>query len=175
MRLALATGFCKAFRMNHAHVKTRLGGVLLALAVAALDQASKAVIVSAAARGAFPRPILPFFRLVLTWNTGISFGMLSRWQSMAHLLMLCVIAVAMLLLAWLARTQERSTIIALGFVIGGAAGNIVDRLRFGAVADFLDFYVRQYHWPAFNIADSAIFIGVVILLFAGIVHSKEIS
>ena len=70
---------------------------------------------------------------------------------------------------WLIRANEKYTILALGCVIGGAIGNIIDRIRFGAVVDFLDFHVSGFHWPAFNLADSTIFIGVVILIIGSIV------
>jgi len=83
--------------------------------------------------------------------------------------------VALALFIWLLRVTDRFMAFALGFIIGGAIGNIIDRVRLGAVTDFLDFHWRAYHWPAFNLADSAIFIGVVILVLISIVRpsSKE--
>ncbi len=77
------------------------------------------------------------------------------------------------LLAWMWKAETKFTTVALALVIGGAIGNVVDRIRFGAVIDFLDFHASGYHWPAFNLADSAIFIGVVLLLIETIIEPKQ--
>ena len=71
-----------------------------------------------------------------------------------------------LLIYWIQKEKNRGARLGLALILGGAIGNVIDRIRFGAVVDFLDFYVGEYHWPAFNIADSAICIGVAILLIA---------
>jgi signal peptidase II len=81
--------------------------------------------------------------------------------------------IALGLLVWLARTREKPVALTLGLVIGGALGNIIDRLRMGGVTDFLDFHVGQYHWPAFNLADSAVCMGVVILVLMSIVSPSN--
>lgn len=122
-----------------------------------------------------PRALLPVLNLVLVHNRGISFGLFAQMQPwMPLLLTIGTSAIALALCFWLARATDRATCLALGLIIGGAIGNIIDRLRFGAVTDFLDFHWHAYHWPAFNLADSAIFMGVVILLLIGIVRpSKE--
>lgn len=152
-------------------------GIFLAVLTLMLDQVSKSFIVTSAQSGALPFVVLPFFRIVLVHNTGISFGLLTRvpphashWMplliTIATSLIVCMLAV------WLWRAREKHVILSLGFIIGGAAGNILDRARTGAVVDFLDFFIGNYHWPAFNIADSAIFIGVVILVLMGIVSPQ---
>jgi signal peptidase II len=81
--------------------------------------------------------------------------------------------IALGLAFWLTRVTHLLTALGVGLVIGGALGNVIDRLRFGAVFDFLDFYVGTYHWPAFNVADSCITIGVVLLLWDGLFHGQE--
>lgn len=105
---------------------------------------------------------LPFFNIVLVWNRGVSFGMLSSHDQPLLLIGLSLLIIA-ILCRWLQKAQESASAAAIGIIIGGALGNIIDRLRFGAVADFFDFHLYGYHWPAFNIADSCIFIGVVVL------------
>ncbi len=108
--------------------------------------------------------VLPFFNLVEVWNRGISFGMFNDLSYGQWLLSGMGIIISLFLLRWLLLTDSERTASALGMIIGGAIGNVIDRLRFGAVADYLDFHAFGYHWPAFNLTDSAIFIGVVLLL-----------
>ena len=107
-------------------------------------------------------PVTGFFNLVLGFNTGVSFGLFG--QAPAWLLMAFTLAIVAGLLVWIHRSDSRLTASALGLVVGGALGNLLDRLRQGAVADFLDFYIGSYHWPAFNLADVAIVCGVGLLL-----------
>jgi signal peptidase II len=107
------------------------------------------------------------FSLTLVMNPGLAFGMLSgmpeslRWT--VGLLSVGAIVVLAVLAARMLPTGGAWTRVALGLIFGGAAGNLIDRVRFGAVVDFLDFYWRGYHWPAFNVADSAISVGVTVL------------
>lgn len=108
--------------------------------------------------------VLPFFNLVEVWNPGVSFGMFKHLAYGQWLLSALAIGITVILLRCLWRTQQRLTAAAYGLIIGGAVGNTIDRIRFGAVADYLDFYAFGYHWPAFNVTDSAICIGVVLLL-----------
>ncbi|MDY0029874.1 MAG: signal peptidase II [Pseudobdellovibrionaceae bacterium] len=108
--------------------------------------------------------------IVMVWNEGISFGMLSS----DHAFMPMVLSVSAFLLAaglfvWLWRTPHITTSLPLAMVIAGALANIWDRIRFGAVADFIDFHVKDWHYPAFNLADSCIVVGVLWLAFDGIV------
>lgn len=118
--------------------------------------------------------ITPFFNIVLTLNKGISFGMLSQMPWMTpNILSLLAIAIVLILAIWLWRTTEAWTSLALGIIIGGAIGNLIDRLRYGAVVDFLDFHLNDLHWPAFNVADAAVSIGVAILLLAAVFGSKR--
>ena len=147
-------------------------GFLLFLAVLGLDQLTKW---SALAWLDPVRPVevTPFFNLVLVWNRGVSFGMFARapeWGPWA--LVLLTLVIAAVLIVWLRRETRALSRAALWLVLAGAAGNLIDRLRFGAVVDFLDFHVQDYHWPAFIVADSAIVGGRALLLLDGIVLSR---
>jgi signal peptidase II len=146
-------------------------GLAVALAAAVLDQASKLwlIFVTDLASRA-PIALTPFLDLVLTWNPGISYGLfpqegpLGQWA----LLALKVIAVVLLWI-WLARASSRLTAVALGLIIGGAIGNAIDRLAYGAVADFVHFHITtasfNFSWYVFNIADVAIVVGVAGLIY----------
>lgn len=109
--------------------------------------------------------ILNFFSLVKVWNTGVSFGMFSKLKNSEIVFVIIQGGIGLVLIFWLYQVRKFYVAIALGLVIGGAFGNTIDRIINGAVADFLDFYVGTYHWPAFNLADSAIFIGILVLIF----------
>lgn len=108
--------------------------------------------------------VLPFFKLTMVWNPGVSFGLLRadmgwvRWALVAFSL-----GVAAFLAVWARKVERPLLAAAIGLVMGGAVGNVIDRARFGAVADFLDFKALYFPW-VFNVADSAITIGVVLLL-----------
>ena len=117
--------------------------------------------------------VLPFFNLVLVWNRGISFGIFGGGALPPWLLGAVALAVTLALVIWLRRVETRLLAATIGLVIGGALGNVIDRFRFGAVADFLDFHWGGYHWPAFNLADAAISIGVVILLLDALLIGDE--
>ncbi len=145
-------------------------GLIAAAASVLLDQASKELAFKYFSEGQPEIQITSFFSLVRVWNFGISFGMFAGHRQPMILTGVSLVII-MVLLGWLTKTPYRMVAIALGLVIGGAIGNVIDRLRFGAVADFLDFHVLGYHWPAFNIADSSIFIGVVLLC----IHSMFIE
>jgi signal peptidase II len=140
-------------------------GLVAAAAVLVLDQLTKWWILDAVMRPPRVIEVSPFFNVVLVWNRGASFGLFGdggAWAPWALVALAAAIAAG--LGVWLWRTKSRFAALALGLVIGGALGNVVDRLRFGAVVDFLDFHLGSQHWPAFNVADSAITVGVVMLL-----------
>lgn len=112
-------------------------------------------------------PVIKYFNLSLAYNSGAAFSFLnsaSGWQT--YLFGGIAVAVCIGLLVWLSRlsSSQRWLCIALTLVMGGALGNLSDRFLYGHVIDFLDFYVNDWHWPAFNIADSAICVGAVMLL-----------
>lgn len=140
----------------------------LAALVALLDQASKWWVLQQFQPGEV-LPVLPFFNLVLTFNEGAAFSFLSDaggWQRWFFIGLTLVVAVALVAWLWRLRAGERWTAAALALVLGGALGNLVDRVLAGRVTDFLDFHWQQWHWPAFNLADSAITLGVVLLILA---------
>lgn len=113
--------------------------------------------------------VLPFFNLVMVWNKGVSFGMFNGDSAYGPLILFCVAAALVAVFSvWLHRTTSAMTAAGLVLIIGGAAGNMLDRVRFGAVVDFLDLHAGDFHWPAFNVADSAICIGIALLLIHGL-------
>lgn len=119
--------------------------------------------------------LLPFFNLTMVWNQGISFGLFQNGNPWPLIIMAMTICVFFMI--WLWRTKSRLEMVTLSMVIGGALGNVIDRLHFRAVADFFDFHIAGWHYPAFNLADSYISIGIVILvvnsLFFDRSNSKE--
>ncbi|MDH3240051.1 MAG: signal peptidase II [Alphaproteobacteria bacterium] len=150
------------------------GGAVIVLLILGLDQASKWWIVSKIMVPAREIALTPFFNIVMVWNRGITFGLFGgapeagRWILVG--LSLVIVAV---LASWMVRTSRSWVAAALGAVIGGALGNVIDRLHYGAVADFLDFHYAGWHWPAFNLADSAIVIGVGVLMLDAFIAAKE--
>ena len=138
----------------------------LATVVMVLDQASK-VWVLASFRPMEIYVVTPFFNLVLVFNSGAAFSFLADaggWQKWFFVVL--ALGISLWLLSLLRRhAQERLLPAALSLILGGAIGNVVDRLRFDAVVDFLDFHLAGYHWPAFNVADSAITVGVALMLW----------
>nr|QIM10730.1 lipoprotein signal peptidase [uncultured Alphaproteobacteria bacterium] len=115
-----------------------------------------------------------FFNIVNAWNTGVSFSMFSS-GSIAGKFVLSTVALVIvaMLVWWLSKEKNKLLQVALGLIIGGALGNVVDRIRLGAVFDFLDFHISGYHWPAFNLADSAICVGAAIILIEGLFLNKK--
>jgi signal peptidase II len=145
--------------------------LIWAAMVVVLDQLSK-IWVATAFQFRESQPVIPgLFNLTFITNTGAAFGILAGAQSLGRQLFFCGVALIALGVLYMAyreyREQGQIYMTAIGLVAGGALGNLVDRLRLGHVIDFLDFYIRQYHWPAFNIADSAITVGVGLFLLAG--------
>jgi len=118
-------------------------------------------------------PVIPgFFNLTFITNTGAAFGMLAGEQGLGRQVFFGAVALVALAVLYLAFREYRGRgqlyVAAIGLVAGGAVGNLLDRLRLGHVIDFLDVYCRQYHWPAFNVADSGITIGVLLFILAGL-------
>ena len=155
-----------------------LRGFAAAIVVAILDQLSKAAILGYFAPGdcSLPQrePITPFLNLVLTCNRGMSFGLLNTGSALSvPLFTLAATAIVGLLIFWLSRVQSELLSIAIGLIIGGAVGNVIDRLHFGGVIDFLYFHAGAWYWPAFNLADAAICVGVVVMLFDGFVGRRH--
>ena len=151
-------------------------GLATAVVVVVLDQRTKAAILaSLAGDGVSGRAtITSFFNLALTYNRGISFGLFNGSAGL-NALVFSVVAIAIVgvLVYWLSRASSPLLAVAIGLIIGGAVGNVLDRVRLGAVVDFLDFHLGASHWPAFNLADSAICIGAAAMLLDGLVLRRE--
>ena len=158
---------------NHGKGLFSLGLIILFL-VFTLDQATKWWIVTDVMNPPRFIPVFPSFNLVMGWNRGVSFGMFDSASPPNQWLLigLALIIVAVLLI-WLKRADSRLISTALGMIIGGALGNVMDRIHYGAVADFLDFYVGNFHWPAFNVADVGITIGVIVLVLESFFVGSE--
>ncbi len=149
-------------------------GLIAAIATLILDQASKLWLLNGfelGRRGAVT--VTPFFDLVLAWNTGISYGWFQDSGPVGQAILLAIKVVAVIVLAiWMARSGTRLAVIGLGLIIGGAIGNGIDRLAYGAVVDFALFHIeiggKTYNWYVFNLADVAIVAGVAALLYDSI-------
>jgi signal peptidase II len=151
----------------------RARGLLLAVLVVALDQLSKWLIVTKIMVSERVLHVTPFFDLVLNWNPGISFGLFNGAPEIARYLFVGIAGVIIGgLLFWLWRVERPLLAAAVGLIIGGAVGNVIDRLRFGAVTDFLYFHLGRYDFPAFNLADSSITIGVGLILIDSLFAEK---
>ncbi len=146
-------------------------GILSAVVSLILDQASKLWllhVIDLDHRGGMR--LTPFFDLVPAWNTGISYGWFQNSSEGGQIALMAVKAIAVVALAiWMARAQTRLATVALGLIIGGAIGNAIDRLAYGAVVDFALFHIQigenTYNWYVFNLADVAIVAGVAALLY----------
>jgi len=143
----------------------RLKAMFLGITILSLDQFSKIWLLSYLLEQGGWKKLTSYFNLVMVWNSGISFGMFQSGETGRWLLVGFSSLVCLGLSIWLWRHSRPFPVFGLAIVIGGATGNILDRLMWGAVADFFDFHILGYHWPAFNIADSAILIGIVMLLY----------
>jgi signal peptidase II len=146
-------------------------GVIAGVATLVIDQASKLwllFVFNIADRGVVK--VTPFFDLVLAWNIGISFGWFQNDSLLAQAVLTAIKAVAVIVLAiWMARSRNWLATVALGLIIGGAIGNAIDRVAYGAVVDFALFHVQiggnTFNWYVFNLADAAIVAGVAALLY----------
>jgi signal peptidase II len=152
--------------------KQAMGLVVLTLIA---DQLSKELLLRYLLKvGTVVQVIDDFFRLVIVWNSGVSFGFLGGDKALpSWILSLVAAAVCVGLFIWLRRVDRPLIGWGIGLVIGGAIGNVIDRARWGAVFDFADFHVGQWHWPAFNVADSAIVVGVGLMLVDSLLSEKQ--
>ena len=120
-----------------------------------------------------PIELAPFLKIVMVWNHGVSFGMMNSiphshllFSGLAFLICCCLVI-------WLMKAQHKLILVGVGLIIGGAMANMVDRLRFEAVADFFYFHIADYYWPAFNIADAAICIGAGCIIIESVISKKH--
>ena len=138
----------------------------IAFVILVLDLASKYWVESTLQFGQVI-PLTSFFNLVLTYNPGAAFSFLSEQSGWQRWFLSGIAGSAALLIVYLLNRykHERLFCLSLSLILGGALGNLYDRITLGHVVDFLDFYIGTYHWPAFNVADSAIFIGAVLMIY----------
>jgi signal peptidase II len=154
------------------------GRIYVVAAIAALlgliaDQASKWALLEIVGLRENPRniEILPVFDIVMWWNHGTSFSLFRTGNP--YVFTVLALVIIGFLVVWLSRMVSPVLAAALGAVIGGALGNVVDRLRFHAVADFFYAHLGEYGWPAFNVADSLIVVGIGVLVFDGMFVSRK--
>jgi signal peptidase II len=148
-------------------------GLGLAIVIAVADQALKAWMLDLVFNPPRVIEVTSFFNLAPVWNRGVSFGFLSGVGDWGPWLLTGVAAlVVVFLLRWLTRAEDRFVVVTLGLVLGGAFGNAIDRLRFGAVVDFLDFHAFGWHFWAFNLADAAISVGAAGLLLHSLLADR---
>jgi signal peptidase II len=160
---------------SRAKLTWRIAMAVIAVAVFVGDQATKALVQKHIAERAVIPVVHGFFNLTHTKNPGVAFGLFSESPSAGKTALLIIISaglvVGVVALMLKSRHLRWETSIGLSLILGGALSNLYDRIRAGLVVDFLDFYFRSYHWPAFNLADSAIVVGVglvvVQVLFGG--------
>ena len=150
-------------------------GCWVALATFALDQASKLYLLygyDLPVRE--PLVLAPFLELVVVWNQGISYGLFKQNTEVGRWALVAVqIAAAVGLSLWMARASGRILVLSLALIVGGAAGNALDRIVFGAVFDFVHFHVGAWSWYVFNVADAAIVAGVIGLLYDALVLERQ--
>ncbi len=145
---------------------------VIAIPVIVLDVITKAIIVSKVAYHEIIN-VLPFINIVHIENRGAAFGM---FAGLGNLFFVIVSIFAILFILYYLKTvQKRMEIISLSLVLGGAVGNLIDRIRIGKVTDFIDFYVNNWHWPSFNVADSALTVGIVLFLWTNIFGSGHVK
>jgi signal peptidase II len=147
--------------------------LLLSVVVIAADQATKLMALLNFSSGA-AKPVFPMLNFTLAFNKGAAFSFLSSaggWQNVFFIAL--AVFVCAMLVVWLLQSSSKCQCAALGLIVGGAIGNVVDRLHYGHVVDFIDFHVNDWHWPVFNVADSAITVGVVLLLISYVLGEKK--
>jgi signal peptidase II len=153
----------------------KLRWVVLIVLILAADQATK-LWVLAALQPYEVIPVLPSLNLTLVFNEGAAFSFLADaggWQRWFFVALALVVSVVLLVWLWRLKPEDRLTAAGLSLVAGGAIGNLIDRIAYGHVVDFVDVYWRAWHWPAFNVADSAITVGVGLLLLEAFLPKRS--
>ena len=149
-------------------------GLIAAALVLAADQISKFYMADTVLDGYSEIILAPFFSLVRAWNTGVSFSLFNDWGTLGVYILSGFAAAVVLLLLWfMYKEKSRLGQIAFGFIVGGAIGNIADRVMYGAVFDFLDFHIGEHHWPAFNVADTFICTGAVLIFISEFLKNRK--
>jgi signal peptidase II len=154
--------------------RTKKGNSLILMLIVLIgDQLTKELVLSHVSYGEVVH-VTNFFNIVLTFNHGITFGMLKAYSDIHFYILFSAIVTIMVLVFWgWIKAENHLQRYTTAMIMAGALGNLCDRIRFRAVVDFLDFHINQWHWYAFNIADSAIVCGVIILMFDSYLSSKK--
>jgi signal peptidase II len=153
----------------------RVLGLVLAVVTFVVDQLTKWWALDSLRDPPVRIEVLPFWDMVLVWNRGVSFGLFGAKPLPPLVLAAVTAAIALGIVIWLLRTRSKWSAVAAGLILGGAIGNIVDRLAYGAVVDFIDWHAYGYHWPVFNVADAGITVGVAVLIAESIFGGKAES
>lgn len=156
-------------------MKKNLNYLLISALVIVLHQLAQIVVFDMIEAHGGQIQVLPFFNFVEVWNSGVSFGMFSNLTYGRWILSVISATITLFLLGWLLQAPSPWIASALGLMIGGAVGNLIDRVRFGAVADYLDFHAFGHRWPAFNITDIAICVGAFFLVADGLLRKTSIQ
>ncbi|MEK9684820.1 MAG: signal peptidase II [Rhodospirillaceae bacterium] len=160
---------------QHLSIQKRVVTFSLLLILIAFDQITKWWVLEILMPGPRAIEVTDFFNLVLVMNPGVSFGIFSDgdwWVRWVLVFFACILSGVLFI--WMVRTQDVFTAVGLALIVSGAVGNLIDRLRFGAVVDFLDLHYMTWHWPAFNVADSSITVGVGLLILDSFKTKAEI-
>ena len=162
--------------MADSRTSLRIQGLGLAFLIILLDQATKWWVLSDIMNPPRVIEVLPFANLVLVWNRGVSFGLFNTGSDHGPwILSALAVAICIVLVVWLFRGPTRAVGWGIGLILGGAIGNVIDRLMHGAVVDFVDLHAGGAHWPAFNVADSAITLGAGLLILDSLFHRDKSS
>ena len=165
---AMDAGTISGARTGRIRVIHRIVYALIVVVIFAGDQVTKHIVDSSIAHSRVITIIPGFFNLIHTENSGMAFSLFAGASSTWRLVLLVGVSLALLVtvvtVALKSRQMDWQTGVGLALIVGGASSNLLDRIRFGQVIDFLDVYYRGYHWPTFNLADSAIVVGAGLLL-----------
>ena len=155
----------------HTEPRSVSAGLIACGIALGLDQITKVIVVANASTFSGSVPLFTGISLVYVQNDGVSFGIFGG--TAPGLLIALSIAVSLWLLAMMIQTRNQIEAAGYGMILGGALGNVIDRVRYGAVTDFIDLYVGTWHWPAFNLADTSIFCGVALFISAAYLENRS--
>ncbi len=155
--------------------KIDLYSFIITLVIFAIDRLSKIYVIGLIQSQEREIFLYDFLNLTLNWNTGIAFGLLSSNANLFYHLVSALILLIIVYLIYLMVVSDNSSKIILSLIVGGAAGNLYDRLTFFAVPDFIDFHIENYHWFTFNVADIFISIGVLFMILKEFLFKKDIQ
>ncbi|MEH6402232.1 MAG: signal peptidase II [Sneathiella sp.] len=148
-------------------------GLIVATISVVIDQVFKIQMVEYMSAHPYGIDVTSFFRLVMVWNSGVSFGMFAGGETTRWILVGLSSIISLVLVVWLAKADKKLLGLAIGLILGGALGNVIDRIHYGRVADFFDVDLIFMRWPAFNIADMVIVCGVILMLLENLFFEQK--